>query len=77
MNWRLEVAICLVFTLAFVGLGLMVAAPVESAPAVQVHFSQGLPRPKVQRRVLGHPGRGKRHFNRCFRVLRCSRGCCF
>jgi hypothetical protein len=60
MNWRFELAIVLVFTLAFVGLGLMMATPVDSAPPSLIHFSQGKPRHRSHRRVLGHPGRGKR-----------------
>jgi hypothetical protein len=66
MNWRFEVAICLVFTLAFVGLGLMVAAPVESSPRAVIHFQRAKPRPRVQRSLLGHPGRPGRRFKRSF-----------
>lgn len=62
MNWRLEVAIVLVFTLAFVGLGVMVATPVDSATFAQVHFTPAGPRPRARRLVLGHRRRGKKRF---------------
>lgn len=64
MNWKFECCLVLVWTLVFIGLGLMVATPVDSAPPARlVHFDQGRPRRRVQRRVLRHPGRGKRGFS--------------
>lgn len=65
-NWRFEVSVVLVWTVLLVGLGLLWAAPVESArPVSLVRFERAKPRPRRHRLVLRHPGRAARHLNAC------------